>query len=68
MSNPKTYDFLFKLLFVGSSGVGKTKILVRYAENIYTRTEIVSIGIDFKIMTLEIDGKIVKCQIWDTTG
>ncbi|XP_065884995.1 ras-related protein Rab-8A-like [Dysidea avara] len=64
----KTYDYLFKLLLIGDSGVGKTCILVRFSEDAFNSTFISTIGIDFKIRTVEIDGKKIKLQIWDTAG
>lgn len=64
----KNYDYLFRLLLVGDSGVGKTCILIRFVENTYTSAYISTIGVDFKVRTLEIDGKKVKLQIWDTAG
>ena len=64
----KTYDFLFKLLLIGDSGVGKTCILVRFSEDAFNSTFISTIGIDFKIRTVEIEGKKIKLQIWDTAG
>ncbi|XP_065890745.1 ras-related protein Rab-10-like [Dysidea avara] len=62
------YDMLFKLLLIGDSGVGKTCILFRYADDTFKTTFIATIGIDFKIKTFEIDGKRIKLQIWDTAG
>ncbi|XP_065192618.1 ras-related protein Rab-8B-like [Sycon ciliatum] len=64
----KTYDFLFKLLLIGDSGVGKTCILFRFSEDAFNSTFISTIGIDFKIRTIELDGKKIKLQIWDTAG
>ncbi|KAK2704320.1 ras-related protein Rab-8A-like [Artemia franciscana] len=64
----KTYDHLFKLLLIGDSGVGKTCILFRFSEDAFNSTFISTIGIDFKIRTIEIDGKRIKLQIWDTAG
>jgi small GTP-binding protein len=64
----KTYDFLFKLILVGDSGVGKTCILVRFSEDAFNSTFISTIGIDFKIRTVDIEGKKIKLQIWDTAG
>ena len=54
----KAYDYLFKLLLIGDSGVGKTCLLFRFAENSFNPTFISTIGIDFKIQTVEIDGKV----------
>ena len=64
----KAYDYLFKLLLIGDSGVGKTCVLFRFAEDQYNATFISTIGIDFKIRTIELEGKKIKLQIWDTAG
>uniref|UniRef100_T1DF43 Putative rab-protein 10 n=1 Tax=Psorophora albipes TaxID=869069 RepID=T1DF43_9DIPT len=64
----KTYDLLFKLLLIGDSGVGKTCILFRFSDDAFTSTFISTIGIDFKIKTIELRGKKIKLQIWDTAG
>lgn len=62
------YDYLFKLLLIGDSGVGKSCLLLRFADDTYTQSYISTIGVDFKIRTLGIDDKTVKLQIWDTAG
>ena len=64
----KTYDYLFKLLLIGDSGVGKTCILFRFSDDAFNHTFISTIGIDFKIKTIELKGKKIKLQIWDTAG
>jgi Ras-related protein Rab-10 len=64
----KSYDLLFKLLLIGDSGVGKTCILFRFSEDAFNTTFISTIGIDFKIKTIELKGKKIKLQIWDTAG
>ncbi|XP_032681878.1 ras-related protein Rab-10 [Odontomachus brunneus] len=64
----KTYDLLFKLLLIGDSGVGKTCILFRFSDDAFSTTFISTIGIDFKIKTVELRGKKIKLQIWDTAG
>ncbi|PRP76635.1 Rab GTPase [Planoprotostelium fungivorum] len=66
MSNE--HDFFFKILLIGDSGVGKSCLLLRFAEDSWTETHISTIGVDFKIKALEIEGKTVKLQIWDTAG
>lgn len=67
MSEPD-YDYIFKLLLVGDSGVGKSALLLRFADDTYTETYISTIGVDFKIRTLVLDNKVVKLQLWDTAG
>jgi Ras-related protein Rab-1A len=54
------YDYLFKLLLIGNSGVGKSCMLMRYAENAFTNNFYNTIGVDFKIKTIQLDNKQVK--------
>lgn len=67
-SKRQDYDYLIKLLLIGDSGVGKSCLLLRFAEDSFTSSFITTIGIDFKIKKVLIDGKWVKLQIWDTAG
>ena len=57
------YEFLFKILLLGDSGVGKSCIILRYIENSFSQNLMNSIGVDFKLKNIEIDGKKVKLQI-----
>ena len=66
------YDYLIKLLIIGDSGVGKTCFLLRFSDDSFTTSHLTTIGIDFKIKTIEVDGKQIKLQIvsasqWDTS-
>ena len=61
-SDGKQYDFLIKLLLIGDSGVGKSAILIRFAEDSFSQSFITTIGIDFKIRTITLDGKKIKLQ------
>ncbi|XP_066550513.1 ras-related protein Rab-15 [Amia ocellicauda] len=64
----KQYDVLFRLLLLGDSGVGKTCLLCRFTDNEFHSSHISTIGVDFKMKTLEVDGIKVRIQIWDTAG
>lgn len=62
------YDYLFKILLIGDSGVGKTAMLSKFIDDEFSMTHLSTIGVDFKIKTIELDSKIIKLQIWDTAG
>jgi len=62
------YDYLFKLLLIGDSGSGKSCLLMRFADDNYTDCHMATIGVDFKIRQVVLDGKQLKLQIWDTAG
>ncbi|KAK9390388.1 ras family-domain-containing protein [Lipomyces mesembrius] len=68
MASSRNYDILIKLLLIGDSGVGKSCLLLRFSEDSFTPSFITTIGIDFKIRTIDLDGKRIKMQIWDTAG
>lgn len=64
----QNFDYMFKLLLIGNSGVGKTSFLFRYADDSFTSAFVSTVGIDFKVKTIYRKGKRVKLQIWDTAG
>jgi Ras-related protein Rab-11A len=62
------YDYLFKIVLIGDSGVGKSNILSRFTRNEFCLESKSTIGVEFATKTLQIEGKTVKAQIWDTAG
>ena len=62
------YDHIFKVLLLGNSDVGKSSLILRYVDQVWSDTFVPTIGVDFKVKTLEIDNKQIKMQIWDTAG
>ena len=62
------YDYLFDLRLVGDSSVGKTGLLLRFADNIFSETLTCTIGVDSRRRTFELDGKIIRLDIWDSAG
>ena len=68
MTNRKDYDEKFKLVLIGDTGVGKSCLLLRFADDTFTENYISTIGVDFRFRTVKIDKKTVKLQIWDTAG
>ena len=59
---------MVKLVIIGDSAVGKTNILLRYVNDQYKLNHITTIGVDFKVKIINIDGINIKMQIWDTAG
>ncbi|CAF0935340.1 unnamed protein product [Adineta ricciae] len=62
------FDYLFKILIIGDSGVGKTTILQRFAQDYFSTEYVATIGVDFQIKTIDVDQKRCKLQVWDTAG
>ena len=58
----------FKFIVIGSSGVGKTAILKRLVDDVFTGESQSTIGVEFLATTLDVEGQSVKLQIWDTAG
>ncbi|XP_030061941.1 ras-related protein Rab-43 [Microcaecilia unicolor] len=68
LDSDELYDFLFKIVLIGDAGVGKTCVVQRFKTGIFVERQGNTIGVDFTMKTLEIQGKRVKLQIWDTAG
>ena len=64
----KHYDDLFKLVIIGDSGVGKSCILLRFADDTFTENYYSTIGVDFRFKCVDIGERKCKLQIWDTAG
>ncbi|GMY24242.1 ras-related protein RABA1f-like [Fagus crenata] len=62
------YDYLFKLVLIGDSGVGKSNLLSRFTKNEFSLESKSTIGVEFATRTIRVDDNIVKAQIWDTAG
>lgn len=62
------YDFLYKIVLVGDSGVGKSNLLSRFKKNEFTHESKSTIGVEFASKLMSIEGKIIAAQIWDTAG
>ena len=62
------YDYLFKVVLIGDSGVGKSNLLSRFTRDEFSVESKPTIGVEFATRSLNIDGKVVKAQIWDTAG
>ena len=66
--NSSDYDYLFKCLLIGDSNVGKSSMILRFADGGFKNNYTPTIGIDFRIKTIEMNGKFIKLQLWDTSG
>ncbi|XP_061686078.1 RAB3D, member RAS oncogene family, a [Syngnathoides biaculeatus] len=64
----QNFDYMFKLLIIGNSSVGKTSFLFRYTDDTFTSAFVSTVGIDFKVKTIYRNDKRIKLQIWDTAG
>ncbi|KAL5975951.1 Ras-related protein RABA4d [Asimina triloba] len=61
-------DYVFKVVLIGDSAVGKSQLLARFARNEFSLDSKATIGVEFQTRTLVIDHKTIKAQIWDTAG
>jgi Ras-related protein Rab-11A len=62
------YDYIYKIVLVGDSGVGKTNLLLRYLKNKFDQNSKATVGVEFGSKNITIDNSIVKAQVWDTAG
>lgn len=62
------YDYLFKVVLIGDSGVGKSNLLSRFTRNEFSVESKSTIGVEFATRSIRVDDRIVKAQIWDTAG
>ncbi len=60
------YDYLFKIVLIGDSGVGKSNILSRFTRGEFSLESKSTIGVEFATKSVSVEGKVVKAQIWDT--
>ncbi|XP_010926662.1 ras-related protein RABA4d [Elaeis guineensis] len=61
-------DYVFKMVVIGDSAVGKTQLLSRFSKNEFSTETRATVGVEFQTKTILIDKKLVKAQIWDTAG
>lgn len=61
-------DYVFKIVLIGDSAVGKSQLLARFARNEFNLDSKATIGVEFQTKTIVVDHKTVKAQIWDTAG
>ncbi|KAF1388329.1 RAB11a, member RAS oncogene family, like [Sander lucioperca] len=62
------YDYLFKVVLIGDSGVGKSNLLSRFTRNEFNLESKSTIGVEFATRSIQVEGKTIKAQIWDTAG
>ncbi|PRP80200.1 rab11A, RAB family GTPase [Planoprotostelium fungivorum] len=62
------YDYLYKIVLIGDSGVGKSNLLSRFSRNEFNLETKSTIGVEFATRSIRTEGKTIKAQIWDTAG
>ncbi|KAM3614013.1 uncharacterized protein V6R79_008482 [Siganus canaliculatus] len=68
MGSDEAYNFVFKVVLIGESGVGKSNLLSRFTKNEFSHDSRTTIGVEFSSRTLQLNGSTIKAQIWDTAG
>lgn len=66
--NNNIFDIRAKVIIIGDSGVGKSCLLLRFCDDKFVNSHYATLGVDFKIKTMEVGGKKLKIQAWDTAG
>ena len=66
--NQNRFDYSFKFILVGDTGVGKTSLIGRFIENRFDPNHEFTVGVEFAAKTVLLNGKPIKLQIWDTAG
>ncbi|KAK4440524.1 Ras-related protein RABA5b [Sesamum alatum] len=61
-------EYLFKIVVIGDSAVGKSNLLSRFARDEFDHNSKATIGVEFQTQVVELDGKEIKAQVWDTAG
>jgi len=67
-SDKEEYDYLFKVVLIGDSGVGKSNLLSRFTRNEFNLESKTTIGVEFATKSIVAEDKTIKAQIWDTAG
>mmetsp|Transcript_4641 Transcript_4641/g.4825 ORF Transcript_4641/g.4825 Transcript_4641/m.4825 type:complete len:296 (+) Transcript_4641:16-903(+) len=67
-ADSRNYQILFKVILIGDSGIGKTSMINRYINNLFTEKYLCTIGVDFMMKTIMFEDTTVKLQVWDTAG
>uniref|UniRef100_A0A3P8T5E3 Ras-related protein Rab-25 n=1 Tax=Amphiprion percula TaxID=161767 RepID=A0A3P8T5E3_AMPPE len=68
MGSDDSYNFVFKVVLIGESGVGKSNLLSRFTKNEFSHDSRTTIGVEFSTRTVQLDNFTIKAQIWDTAG
>ncbi|CAF1023725.1 unnamed protein product [Rotaria sordida] len=68
MAQSSSFDYIFKIVLAGDSGVGKSNLLSRFTRNEFSLESCSTIGVEFSTKEVQVDGKTIKVQVWDTAG
>ncbi|KAK5620349.1 Ras- protein Rab-25 [Crenichthys baileyi] len=68
MGSDEAYNFVFKVVLIGESGVGKSNLLSRFTKNEFNHDSRTTIGVEFSTRTVQLNSFTIKAQIWDTAG